>query len=241
MFGAFLLTFSLPIMIIISIAIMFDSPGPVLFKQIRVGENGRAFWMYKFRSMVVDAEKRISEVMQPDNEGNFVYKLPNDPRTTRIGRFLRKTSLDELPQLWNVIKGEMSLVGPRPHVQFEVNYYTPEQRRRLTVMPGLTGLWQVSGKADCSFGELLDLDLQYIDNWNLLFDIQIIVRTIFLMMRGGEGFWARMTKHVPGVMSRSNGNGSHAEDSLSTSYSLFTKPDSEEAKRESGQTLGRLY
>ena len=124
-------------------------------------------------------------------------KMSSDGRITRVGGFLRKYYLDELPQMWNILKGEMSLVGPRPHVQFEVDHYTPEQCRRLIVRPGATGLWQVKGKADCTFSELIELDLEYIENWSLGLDIKIMLQTLLLMARGGEGFWARMVKRIP--------------------------------------------
>jgi len=124
-------------------------------------------------------------------------KMSSDGRITHIGRFLRKYYLDELPQMWNILKGEMSLVGPRPHVQFEVNYYTPEQRRRLSVPPGATGLWQVAGKGDSTFNELIELDLDYVDHWNLRFDFSILLQTLLLMLNGGEGSWARADKSIP--------------------------------------------
>ena len=124
--------------------------------------------------------------------------MDDDPRVTRVGRLLRRYYLDELPQLWNIIRGEMSLVGPRPHVQLEVDNYTPEQRRRLSVRPGMTGLWQVQGKADCTFNELIELDLEYIDHWNLWLDVQIMVRTFLVMLHGGEGFRTLMAKFIPG-------------------------------------------
>ncbi len=124
-------------------------------------------------------------------------KMADDPRITRVGGFLRKFYLDELPQLWNILIGEMSIVGPRPHVQLEVDYYTSEQCRRLSVTPGATGLWQVAGKADCTFNELIALDLEYIDNWSLNLDFEIIARTILLMVQGGEQFWARLDKVLP--------------------------------------------
>jgi lipopolysaccharide/colanic/teichoic acid biosynthesis glycosyltransferase len=124
-------------------------------------------------------------------------KWNGDSRVTRVGNFLRKFYLDELPQLWNVLEGDMSLVGPRPHVQMEVDCYSQAQIRRLSVKPGLTGLWQVTGKADCTFNELIQLDLDYIDNWSLKLDIQLVFFTIILMLKGGAGFWARKAKEIP--------------------------------------------
>ena len=146
----------------------------------------------RYLKQLIESE-RGTEV---SGNGKAYRKMESDPRITRIGGFLRKYYLDELPQLWNVLKGEMSLVGPRPHVQFEVDYYTPDQCRRLSVPPGLTGLWQVIGKADCSFNELIALDLNYIDNWKLWTDIQIIFQTFLLMVRGGKSFWTRKNKKI---------------------------------------------
>ena len=123
--------------------------------------------------------------------------MSEDDRVTRVGRFLRNYYLDEIPQVLNVIKGDMSIVGPRPHVQFEVDNYTEEQRRRLSVKPGITGLWQVGGKADCTFSELINLDLEYIDNWSLMSDFKLIFQTVWIIVLGGEKFWARMSKEIP--------------------------------------------
>src|SRR4051794_27455232 len=167
----------LPLLVMIAVAIRRSSPGPVLFRQIRIGEDGRPFEMLKFRSMVVDAEERRSE-LEPGNEGNDVlFKLRNDPRVTRIGALLRRFSLDELPQLWNVVRGDMSLVGPRPPLPQEVIGYTDDAIRRLRVRPGMTGLWQVSGRSDLTWEESLRLDLRYVDNWSLALDVTILWRT----------------------------------------------------------------
>jgi hypothetical protein len=135
--------------------------------------------------------------------GKPYTKMKDDSRVTRVGHVLRTVYLDELPQMLNVLKGELSLVGPRPHVQFEVDNYTPEQRRRLTVKSGATGLWQVTGKADCTFDELLAYDLEYIDNWSISLDLKIIALTFLIMLGGGEAFWTRRSKWVPG--SKNNG------------------------------------
>jgi exopolysaccharide production protein ExoY len=195
-----------PLIAIIALAVKLDSNGTVFYKHRRIGRGGKSFDLYKFRSMVSGGDdssymKYLSELIESDHEGNgeaLPYrKLGSDPRVTRVGRILRRYYLDELPQIINIIRGDMSLVGPRPHVKFEVDHYSEEQRRRLTAKPGATGLWQVTGKADCTFSELISLDLKYIDQWSLWLDIQIIFKTLALMLRGGEGFWARMAKQVP--------------------------------------------
>lgn len=202
----------LPWMGLIALAIKLDSPGPVVFRHQRIGKAGKPFHLYKFRSMVCGGDDReymeyLRQLIESERNGNMVRlpytKMNGDARVTRVGRFLRRYYLDEFPQLWNIIKGEMSLVGPRPHVQFEVDNYTDGQRRRLSVRPGATGLWQVSGKADCTFSELIELDLEYIDRWSFWLDLQILFRTVALMARGGEEFWARMIKHIPGMIQAS--------------------------------------
>ncbi|MGZ4602473.1 MAG: sugar transferase [Kineosporiaceae bacterium] len=166
-----------PVLAAIAIAIKRSSPGPVLFRQIRIGEDGQPFEMLKFRSMVVDAEDRRAE-LDADDEGNGVlFKIRDDPRVTRVGTVLRRYSLDELPQLWNVVRGEMSLVGPRPPLLQEVVGYSDDATRRLRVRPGMTGLWQVSGRSDLSWEESLRLDLRYVDNWSLALDAVILWRT----------------------------------------------------------------
>lgn len=205
-----------PLFFLFAVLIKVTSRGPVIFRHQRVGKNVVPFDLLKFRTMVSGGDDRqymqyLKQLIESErnnnnfennghkNDGNGLpyRKMDSDPRVTPIGEFLRKYYLDELPQLWNILKGEMSLVGPRPHVQFEVDYYQPEQCRRLSVAPGATGLWQVSGKADCTFNELINLDLDYIDNWNLLLDLEIMAKTVLLMARGGEGFWARMVKKIP--------------------------------------------
>ncbi len=163
---------------VIAAAIKLDTPGPVIYSGVRVGRNGRLFKMYKFRSMVVDAEQQ-KEALQALNEADGpLFKIKDDPRLTRVGRFIRRTSLDELPQLVNVLQGNMSLVGPRPPLPEEVEQYKPWHRQRLTVIGGLTGLWQVSGRADLTFDELCLLDIYYIENWSLSLDIRILLQTI---------------------------------------------------------------
>jgi lipopolysaccharide/colanic/teichoic acid biosynthesis glycosyltransferase len=200
------LIFLSPILIIIAIAIKLDSPGGFIFSHRRIGKNGRPFNVYKFRSMTEGCDEKdhleylqkLIEDEQYAGDKNRPYRKRDcDPRVTRVGSFLRTYYLDELPQLWNVIKGEMSLVGPRPHVKMEVDHYTKEQRRRLSVRPGLTGLWQATGKANCTFSELIQLDLDYIDNWSLKLDFQIIFYTFITITKGGEGFWAKKVKEMP--------------------------------------------
>lgn len=177
-----------PFLLLIAFAIKLDSPGPVLFKQKRVGLNGREFWMYKFRTMEQGAENRQSELMAfNEMKGGVIFKMTNDPRVTRVGRWLRKTSLDELPQLFNVVRNEMSLIGPRPLPTYEVERHLPHQLRRLAVMPGCTGLWQVSGRSQIdSFQKMVALDLAYIDHWSLASDFHIVLRSVFVVL-GAKG------------------------------------------------------
>lgn len=164
-------------MVLLAAVIKVASPGPVLFRQERVGIEGKHFRMLKFRSMVVDAEKRLA-TLESQNEGNEVlFKIKNDPRVTPVGKFLRKYSLDELPQLFNVLAGSMSLVGPRPPLPKEVAGYEKDVRRRLLVKPGLTGLWQVSGRSNLSWQDSVRLDLYYVENWSLAGDVVILLKT----------------------------------------------------------------
>jgi exopolysaccharide biosynthesis polyprenyl glycosylphosphotransferase len=176
--GTFALALAGPVMLLVAIAIRLESRGPIFFKQVRAGRNGRKFTMLKFRSMVVDAEKRKAELAHLNEMSGPVFKIRRDPRVTRVGAFIRKTSLDELPQLFNIVWGDMSLVGPRPPLPSEVEQYKPWQRRRLSVKPGLTGLWQVSGRNDIDFEEWMKLDLRYIDDWSLWLDVKILLRTV---------------------------------------------------------------
>jgi len=169
-----------PLFLVLAIAVRLDSKGPAFFRQERVGRAGRTFTMLKFRSMTIDAEDRLDEIKQDNVHGEDgpMLKVVNDPRITRVGHFLRRTSLDELPQLVNVLLGQMSLVGPRPPLPREVAQYENHVQRRLLVKPGLTGLWQVSGRADLSWEDSVRLDLYYVDNWSFLLDIAILVRTV---------------------------------------------------------------
>ncbi len=175
-----------PLLLIVALAIKLDSPGPVLFRQLRVGRGGRQFWFYKFRSMRADAEQAFWELVEQNEVKGPIFKIRNDPRITRVGRFIRRTSIDELPQLFNVLQGDMSLVGPRPPIPHEVERYEDWHRRRLEVSPGITGLWQVSGRSLLTFDEMVLLDLWYIENWSLGLDLKIILRTIpaVLLERG---------------------------------------------------------
>lgn len=174
----FLLLLASPIMILVAALIKLDSAGPVLFRQERVGMEGNHFYMLKFRSMVVDAEARLAELSQNNEGSGPLFKMKNDPRVTRIGGFLRRFSVDELPQLFNVLNGSMSLVGPRPPLPREVESYESDVRRRLLVKPGLTGLWQVSGRSNLSWQDSVRLDLYYVENWSLAGDLVIILRTV---------------------------------------------------------------
>jgi exopolysaccharide biosynthesis polyprenyl glycosylphosphotransferase len=172
-----------PLMALIAIAIKLTDRGPVFFKQTRVGFDSRPFIMWKFRSMVPDAEDRLDEVRHLNEHDGLLFKMRDDPRATRVGRFLRRWSLDELPQLWNVVRGDMSMVGPRPPLPSEVARYDAKIRRRLRVKPGLTGLWQVSGRSELSWDEGVRLDLEYIEQWSLLLDLVVLLRTARAVVR----------------------------------------------------------
>lgn len=163
---------------LIALWIRLDSPGPVLFIQRRVGKNGREFSVFKFRSMFMDAEQRLEILLGANERTGPVFKMRQDPRVTRAGRFLRKSSFDELPQLLNILVGQMSLVGPRPALPREVALYSPEQCLRLSVTPGLTGLWQVSGRANLSFEQSMDLDLEYIRRQSFALNLLLLARTV---------------------------------------------------------------
>lgn len=172
-----------PLMAVIALAIKLDDPGPVFFWQQRVGDNGKLFWMWKFRSMCADAEERLGDVLINAADGQVVHKQPGDPRVTRVGKFLRGWSLDELPQLINVLKGEMSLVGPRPELPWLAEKYEPWQRTRFAVPQGITGWWQVNGRSDKPMHLHVDEDLYYIQNYSLLLDIRILWRTLGAVLK----------------------------------------------------------
>lgn len=170
-----------PIFLAVAVAIKLEDKGPVIFTQNRTGKDGRVFRMYKFRSMYVDAEKRRSELLARNEADGPLFKIADDPRVTKVGRFIRRTSIDELPQLVNILKGEMSIVGPRPLVTYEQNQCTEYQAQRLLVKPGLTCIWQVSGRSDTSFDELIEMDLEYIRNQSLWLDIKLILKTVVVV------------------------------------------------------------
>ena len=182
--ASLVLLVSLPIMVITAAAIKLDSSGAVLFRQIRVGKDGVPFEMLKFRSMCAGAEELQSELADLNERSGPLFKVTSDPRVTRVGRFIRKFSIDELPQLWNVIRGEMSVVGPRPALPAESEQWSPELRKRLRVLPGITGMWQVSGRAEADFEIYRRLDLYYVDNWSLTHDLKLLLKTILVVITG---------------------------------------------------------
>ncbi len=184
LFAVLFLLIMFPVMLIIALAIKCTSKGPVVFKQIRVGQGGRYFWCYKFRSMCVDAEAKKHELMHLNEASGPVFKIKRDPRITPIGAFIRKFSLDEFPQFFNVLKGDMSIVGPRPPLPMEVASYTAHERKRLAVKPGLTCLWQVSGRSNISFQHWVELDILYIDTMSFGNDMKILLRTIPAVLAG---------------------------------------------------------
>ena len=182
-----LVTLALPLLAV-SLAVRFDSKGPVFYRQQRVGLNGRLFDVIKFRTMVPNAHQLRHELAAQNEADGPLFKIRNDPRVTRVGRILRKTSVDELPQLWNVLRGEMSLVGPRPALPDEAALWSEDLRDRLRVQPGITGMWQVSGRSSTSFEEYSRLDLYYVDNWSLVTDLTILTKTLpsVLLQRGAS-------------------------------------------------------
>jgi exopolysaccharide biosynthesis polyprenyl glycosylphosphotransferase len=173
-----LLVGAIPLFLLIATAIKLDSAGPVFFRQKRLGKGGAEFICYKFRSMREGAEEEVVNLLDRNEADGAIFKIREDPRVTRVGKLLRRTSLDELPQLWNVLRGEMSLVGPRPPIPAEVEHYEEWHKRRLEVTPGITGLWQVSGRSELSFDEMVTLDIYYIENWSLSLDLEILARTV---------------------------------------------------------------
>jgi len=177
-----------PVFLVIAVAIRLDSPGPIIFRQERIGKQGEKFVCLKFRSMCADAEAQIATLRSRNEASGPLFKMRRDPRRTLVGRLLRRTSLDELPQLWNVLRGEMSIVGPRPALASEVQQYAPWHQRRLEVAPGITGLWQVSGRADLTFDEGVLLDVYYIENWSLFLDLRILVKTVPCVLLGSGAY-----------------------------------------------------
>jgi exopolysaccharide biosynthesis polyprenyl glycosylphosphotransferase len=171
--------------IFVAPAIKLESPGPVFFGQTRIGKNGRRFTFYKFRSMYQDAEERKKELMAQNEVNGLMFKMKDDPRITKVGKFIRKTSIDELPQFWNVLRGDMSLVGTRPPTVDEFERYEAKHKGRLSMTPGLTGLWQISGRSDImDFDDVVKLDMQYIDHWSILKDIKILISTVYVVIVG---------------------------------------------------------
>ncbi len=180
-----LLFFSFPVLFLFGLLVYLTSKGPILFKQERVGLHGRKFYQYKLRSMIVDAEEEKDNFAHLNEQSGPVFKIKNDPRLTNIGKFMRKYSIDELPQLFNILLGSMTLIGPRPPVPSEVKEYKDSHLRRLSMKPGITGLWQVSGRNTIEdFDEWVKLDLEYIDNWSFLLDFRIAVKTVSTVLSG---------------------------------------------------------
>ncbi len=183
--GTILLIFAAPVMLVIGCVIWIRDGSPILYQWKVVGQNGKPFLSWKFRTMVRDADRRKQELMKFNEMQGPVFKMKEDPRITPSGRFLRKYSLDELPQLWSVVRGDMSLVGPRPPLVTEYEKYEPWQKRKLSVIPGLTCVWQVQGRADITdFNDWMRMDLEYIDNWSLLLDMKILLQTAAVVVRG---------------------------------------------------------
>lgn len=179
------LVISIPFIAVVAIPLKLESPGPLFFKQKRVGLNGRFFYIYKLRSMYMDAEERKKELMAKNEMDGLMFKMTDDPRITKVGKFIRKTSIDELPQFFNVLRGDMSLVGTRPPTVDEYKQYESHHKRRLSMKPGITGMWQVSGRSSIeNFEDVVKLDTQYIDNWSLKLDIQILFRTVAVVFAG---------------------------------------------------------
>lgn len=183
-----LLMLAAPVLLAVAVCLRLTSPGPVLFRQRRTGKDGREFVMYKFRTMYVDAEARLAQLRHLNEHDGVLFKMRNDPRVTPFGRWLRRFSVDELPQLFNVLRGEMSLVGPRPPLPREVAAYPDDMRRRLVVKPGMTGLWQVSGRSDLPWDEAVRLDLRYVENWSLTLDLMILLRTLTAVCRASGAY-----------------------------------------------------
>jgi exopolysaccharide biosynthesis polyprenyl glycosylphosphotransferase len=184
MLASVALMIAAPFMLIIALLIRWDSPGPIVYSADRLGRKGRVFKCYKFRTMVKDADQRRADLQHMNERDGVLFKIKEDPRLTRVGRWLRKYSLDELPQFWNVLKGEMSMVGPRPPLASEVEKYDLPHLRRLDVLPGITGLWQVEARQDPSFDSYISLDTAYVENWTLMLDLRIMARTIGVVFAG---------------------------------------------------------
>jgi len=173
-----------PLLAVSALLIRLDTPGPAIFKQTRVGRGGRTFTVFKFRTMLVGADLAVAQLADHNEATGPLFKMRDDPRRTRVGKWLRKMSIDEIPQFWNVLKGDMSIVGPRPALPKEVESYQPWHRRRLEAAPGITGLWQVSGRSEVGFDEMVLLDLYYIENWTPFLDLQIMLKTVPTILTG---------------------------------------------------------
>jgi exopolysaccharide biosynthesis polyprenyl glycosylphosphotransferase len=186
--GLSALALTAPVFLFVTLIIRLDDGGPAFFRQTRVGRDGRGFTVYKFRTMVMDAEKLKAELAASNDHDGVLFKMRKDPRITKVGSWLRRWSLDELPQLLNVVRGDMSLVGPRPALPDEAARYGDYVRRRLVVKPGLTGLWQVNGRSDLSWEESVRLDLRYVENWSLVLDLQILWKTLSAVWRGSGAY-----------------------------------------------------
>ena len=182
--GIIIFIFFIPVYLIIGLAIKFNSPGPVFYQQKRLTKGCKVFYMYKFRSMFVDADKRLAELRKYNEADGPIFKIKKDPRITTVGRFIRRFSIDELPQIINVLRGELSLVGPRPPLPQEVKQYGEWEMKRMNVKQGITGLWQISGRSELSFEEMARLDLYYIQNWSIEMDIKIILKTFPTILLG---------------------------------------------------------
>ena len=182
--SASILLFVSPLLALVAMLIRLDSSGSVLYRSLRVGKKGYSFACYKLRTMIAGADQLREELCDRNERKGPLFKIGNDPRVTRLGHFLRRYSVDELPQLWNVLKGEMSMVGPRPHPMPDFEGYQLEHLRRLNITPGITGLWQITARSDPSFERNMELDLDYIEHWNLWLDIKIMVKTIPVLLRG---------------------------------------------------------
>lgn len=182
------LVITLPITLVTSIFIYLEDRGPILYTQDRIGKNGRTFKIYKFRSMCVDADSKKNDLITMNEVKGAMFKISSDPRVTKVGFFIRRHSIDELPQLFNVLRGDMSLVGPRPPLPEEVEKYTDYDKKRLVVKPGCTGLWQISGRNSLDFNEMVDLDIKYIRNAGLFLDIEICFMTIWIMIIPNDAF-----------------------------------------------------
>ncbi|MCR1917160.1 sugar transferase [Lactobacillus taiwanensis] len=177
-----------PLFGVLTVKIKKEDGGPAFYSQTRIGKNGKPFKMWKFRSMIVNADKMVKQLEEQNEIDGAMFKIKDDPRVTKIGHVIRKYSLDELPQLWNVLKGDMSLVGPRPPLPMEVEDYTPYDKLRLTVIPGCTGLWQVTKRNDADFDEMVELDLEYINNSSLWFDFKILLKTVGVVVHPNSAY-----------------------------------------------------